>query len=352
MQKRGVLLGVLFVALTMFGFGTGCGGKGEADVKDSQTLLKDTFGPGHPIKSGRIALSLRITGSGGGFDSPVNLNLSGPFVASDKDNLPRFSVETKVGDGEQASVGLISTGKQGFITIGDQAFSLAADTYKDLQDSYAKTQAEGREQSKDATTLSALGVRPERWLTDVTSSSDSDVGGTPTIRVSGALNADGLLDDIDRVLARSGTVSGAAGAELPEGLEPKVQEALTRAIKTAKVSIEAGKEDRTLRRITLRLVLEVPADDQKVLGGLKNLDVDLDLAISELGEQQTIDAPKDAKPIDELTGALGALTQGRQAPQTTTTPAPQGSQQQYRDCLTNAGDDVAAIQQCASLIAP
>lgn len=353
---RTVVLLILAMLVPATGV-AGCGGDGGG-ADTAQTVLKDTFGPGHPIRSGRLSLSLRVAGSGAGLGEPVVVNLSGPFISAGPDTLPRFALRARIGEADQAAAGLVSTGRQGFVTVGRQAFVLTEDAYRRLQQRYRTTQRQNREQGKATPGLSALGIRPGGWLTDATATSDADVAGTPTTRVSGALNVDALLSDIDRLLARAGAVPGtAATARLPKRLDPALKEALSRSVTTAKISVDAGRSDRTLRRITLRLVLRVAPEDQKALGGLKTLDVDLDLAIADLGKVQTIPTPRNARPLSELGTALSGLTAGGAKPAppaaTTTAPAPApsaGTPKEYTDCLQRAGGDVGAIQRCADLI--
>jgi len=353
MRSRRAAVTFSLVALLLAGL-AGCGGGGGGTDK-AQALLKETFGPGHPIRSGRLSLSLHVTGSGAGLKAPIALELAGPFVSVRPGRLPNFALRARIGDTGQAAAGLLSTGKQGFVTVGDQAFVLSDEAYRQLQERYRKTQQQDQAQRKDAPGLSALGIHPADWLTDATTSEDADVAGTPTTRVSGALNADALLADIDRLLAQSGGVPQTAStAKLPKRLEPEVRKALRRSITTAKVSVDAGRSDRTLRRITLRLIMAVAPEDQKTLGGLRKLDVDLDLAIADLGKVQKIPTPKNARPLSQLGAALSAAAPS-QAPKspaaTTTTPSTTGSAtQRYTDCLRKAGDDVGAIQQCADII--
>lgn len=350
--RRAAVLLVLAVALPLGGV-VGCGSNDGGGADKAQALLKDTFGPGHPIRSGRFSLSLRVAGSGAGLGEPVIVDLSGPFVNSGQDRLPRFALQAKIGGGDQVAAGLISTGKRGFVTVGDQAFALTDDAYRQLQQRYRKTQQQDREQRKGAPGLSALGIRPAAWLADAAATTDADVEGTPTTRVSGTLNVDALLADIDRLLAQSGAVpANATTAKLPKRLAPEVKEALNRSITTAKVSVDAGKSDRTLRRITLRLIVDVAPEDQKTLGGLKKLDVDLDFAIADLGKVQQIATPKNSRPLSQLGEALSSIVpRGTQTTPQTTTPAPSGdTPQSYVECLRKAGSDVGAVQQCADLV--
>ncbi len=94
-RRAAALLGLAMLLLP--GAFSGCG-DGKAGSDTAQTLLKDTFGPGHPIKSGRFSLSLNVTGSGAGLGDPVALELKGPFVSSGPQTLPRFALQLRLGN--------------------------------------------------------------------------------------------------------------------------------------------------------------------------------------------------------------------------------------------------------------
>lgn len=355
-------LAALALVLAVVFVGAGCGDSGSGEARK---VLDETFGDQHPIDSGNLDLSLRVTGKGAGLeDSPIELTVSGPFITTDKSQLPKFALELgTVGSGDTKG-GFVSTGTKGYVTIGDQAFVLADKSYKELRDSYAKTQRENEAQQKDSTGLSALGIDPAEWLGDDTTVSDSEIGGQPTTRVAGPIDVKALLDDVGSLIGQAGTAAkGATGANTPTEIDDEQKAAIARSVKTAKVSIDTGREDRTLRAISLRLILEVAEEDRDKLGGLEKLDVDLTLSISQLNAVKSIPVPKNPQPIDDLQKALAdAVAQSGSSgggtattpDDTATTPSPStgtgDKQQQYADCLQKAGDDVAAIQRCADVI--
>ena len=92
-------------------------------------------------------------------------------------------------------------------------------------------------------------------------------------------------------------------------------------------------------------------------GSVKGGTVRFQLQLDALNKDQTIKAPTNTKPLDELlgaqTGTTGATgsTGTATTPQTTTTPAaPSGSSSSsYLQCLDKAGNDLDAVQKCADL---
>lgn len=332
----------------------GCGG---SDKPDAGKLLADTFGAGHPIRSGRLDANLRVAGSGGGLSSPFVLGASGPFTAGDPGRMPRFAIEFQFGPGAPAA-GLISTGRKGYLTLEGQPFILSAATYARMQRSYAQSRskdAAGRAQDRGG--LAALGVDPRRWIKDAKVAGERDVSGTPTFHITGSVDVAALLGDVDRILRRTGSLPRTAQTSgVPDRLDPKVRAAIERSVRDAAIEVDSGKDDHTLRRLQLRLRLAVAASDRPLLGDLRSLDIDLDVALAQLGRKQAIVAPKDARPAAELLQALSSLgTEGSSAqgtgttPQTATGTTQSSPSSAYDDCLARAGNDLRKLQSCAPL---
>ena len=100
-------------------------------------------------------------------------------------------------------------------------------------------------------------------------------------------------------------------------------------------------------------------------GGLSTGTLDFELTIADLNEPQTVEAPKNARPLSELTqliagGATGDTSTGSGSSSGTGSSAGSGtgstgsgtadSSSQYLDCISKAGSDVAEIQKCATLV--
>ena len=177
--------------------------------------------------------------------------------------------------------------------------------------------------------------------------------------------------DVNTVLGRAGgiSVAGSQPRAVPKSLTPDQRRQIERAVKSAKIDVNTGKDDRTLRRLALVLDLDVPADAQAKAGGLTTGKITFVLTIADLNKAQTIKAPVGAKPLSALTsqlqsllgsgsgGTTGSSSSGSGSSSgTSTTPgaggsgAPAGAPKKYLDCLQAAGQDVAAVQKCADLL--
>jgi hypothetical protein len=357
---------VLVLCLAALGL-VACGGGGDDDG-DVSEILADTFGEGKEVKSGRLDLSVKLNAQGvPQLSGPVTVRLSGPFESSGSGELPKFAFEASLeGGGQALKAGAVSTSEKGFVTFQDQAYVLSDELFKQFKEGYAE-QARCNEQrgkgSGTTTTFSALGVNPRAWLRDAKKAGTEEVGGADTTHITGTVDVPKLLEDVNRILARTDTSArqdpcaeqDGSGKDEQQGsrtLSEAQRKQIADAIKSAKVDIWTGAEDRTLRRINVAVKFEVPEGERKDAGGLRSGDLAFDMTIGALNEEQDISEPEDAKPFEELlqqlNGTLGGGGSGSGSGGGAQGGATGGSK--YEQCLADAGQDVAKLQECADLV--
>ena len=96
-----------------------------------------------------------------------------------------------------------------------------------------------------------------------------------------------MLADLDTLVARAGALSlPGMGAGMPR-LGGQDRAAAAAAMKTMTISLYTGADDRILRRLVVN-------------GAVENHPVALDVTFTDVGKDQTIAAPADAKPFSEL----------------------------------------------------
>ena len=181
------------------------------------------------------------------------------------------------------------------------------------------------------------------------------------MHVTSAVDVPAFLQDVNKLLARAGSAgvtgttgaAGAAGASVPSRLTDQQRTAIERSVKATSLDVFAGKSDGILRRLTINVTFDVPADLRKIAGGLTAGTFGLDLTIADLNQPQTIKAPSGARPLSDLTQAVGGATGATGAaasPSTGTTGDASSPQARYSKCLTAAGSDIAKVQACAPLL--
>lgn len=336
-----------------------CGGD-DAEDADPAAVLQETFGEGKEVKSGRLDLSLRINAKGvPQLSGPVTIALRGPFESQGGEKLPKFDFEAEITTAGQAfKAGAVSTGEKGFLKFQDTDYAVPEALYKQFKDGYAEQAKCNDEQGdkKESTTFRALGIDPRRWLKDAKNEGTEETGGADTIHVSSGIDVPKFLDDVNRVLGRADLQSDPCANDKKTEQQKEQQgtrqltadqrKKIAEAVKNARVDVWSGKDDKILRRLNVELRVE--GEGKKQTG-----DVRLDLAIGGLNQKQTIKAPTNTKPLDDLLQQLG----GGQLPGTGgsgsgsgggTPPASgsSGSGSAYEQCVAEAGGDVTKLQQC------
>jgi hypothetical protein len=369
--RRPVLpLAVLLVLAAVAGL-SACGGGGASSAgTDPTALVKETFGAGHPIRSGVLDATLDVELDGlPSFTAPINLHLGGPFQSRPNGSLPDFALDLDLTTGARPiTVGTVFTGGAGYLTIEGRAFDLGKDLYAAVREGYAKARSDASQGSTGAAgSLKALGIDPLRWLADPQSEGREDIGGTPTEHVTAAVDVDRLLQDVSVLLSRASGVASAgaaaAGALVPASLSADQRRRIADSVSSATMDVWTGEKDRTLRKLLLDVRIDVPPNLRAGAGGLKAGRITFSVTIGQLNTDQKIARPAGARPIGELRAALrqlGLLGAGSgaaggasgTAPSSTTPPAPAAGQADYAQCLADAGEDLAKVQNCAALLSP
>jgi hypothetical protein len=331
---------------------TGCGGGGG---QDPAKLLKETFGPNKPVRSGKLAVSLDLTANGlKSLKGPLSLALTGPFQSQGKGHLPKFDLSLSLNTaGTNFTAGAVSTGDKGFLRVQGQTYAVSDQLFGQFKTGYEQASAKAKDKS-GVPSFKSLGVNPLDWLKDPKNAGTETVGDAETYHVTAGIDVVRFLDDVNRLLAKAGSLG--QSARLPSSLSEAQRRDIERSVKSATLDVWTGKSDKTLRRVRVALSFAVPADVRPRAGGLRDGSLKLDILISDLNVAQTITAPANAKPLSDLGGLLGASgTDTIPAPGPTPAPAAPtttvpGTSQQYLDCLQKAGSDVAKVQECASLL--
>lgn len=347
------LIAICVTAMTLAACGGGGGGSSAAG------LLKDTFGPNHPVRSGNLSVALNLDATGfQGLKGPVVLKLTGPFQSLGKGKLPKFDLALSLSTtGTSFTAGAISTGDKGYLKLQGTTYAVTDQLFQQFKTAYEQAAAKSSSKS-GALSFKSLGVNPLDWLKDPKNAGTANVGGAETYHVTAGIDVTKFLDDVNRLLSKA---SSLGQGSLPSGLSAQQRQDIARSVSSAKLDVWTGKSDKTLRRLTVDLGISVPSDVQKRAGGLKKGELTFDLLIGDLNKPQTISAPANARPLTDLTKALGTSIGGSGSssssgagtattPSGTSTTPPSSSSSQYLDCLSKAGSDVAKVQQCASLL--
>ena len=341
-----------------------CGDDDKSDRSASE-LLSETFGGRKSVKSGKLDLNLRLDLRGlRGLEGPVAVGVRGPFEAEDPKKLPHFDFTLNLDAGGGGfSAGAVSTGEKGFVKLQGRTYDLGKPFYERLRSDWERAQKESETQAKgEGDTLSKLGIKPAGWLKDARRSGEEKVGGADTIHLVAGVDVPRFLTDVSRLLDRARRLNLPGRAEVAQ-LTAKQRRQIERSVRSARMDVWTGKSDTRMRRLALDVVLQVPQDARRDVGGLQGGRIRFNLTFADIDKGQDIRAPKGARPPEEfaqalqalgfgdITGAAGGGTQPGGGTQTTPQqPIAPDAPREYLDCLEKAGADIAEIQKCAALL--
>lgn len=332
------------------------------EEEDVQAILEETFaGEDKEVDSGRVALGLRVTPTGGTpATGPIAARLEGAFAASEEEEgLPRFDLNLSLNAGPQAfTAGVVSTGEAGFLRFQGGTFQLPEQVFAQFRQGYLQSRERSEQGDDGPQSVASLGIDPRGWLRDPQIVGEEEVGGADTIHIRADIEVAPLLEDINRLLSRAGELGVAEPGQTPEQLTEEQRRIITQAVRSARMDLWTGADDRILRRLRLEVDYAIPEEAREQAQGLTSGQLALEITIADLGEDQEIEAPEGARPLDELLGQFGGQLPGGGAPEGGVAPeegaAPEGegggAATEYDRCLEQAGGDVGAIQECAELL--
>ena len=362
MNRTRTLLAALAVAVAIPV--AGCGGDEESD-EDPAEVLEATFNNDETIESGVIDLTFDLSAEGDQGGS-LTANVTGPFV-SDPENpsgLGQLDLDVSLsGDGAAAETlgdieaGLTVTEDNLYVNYNGTDYELGTEAFEQLQ--AQQEEAAGAAESEDAALSFQEGCEQAieaqdgdpatcdfdvtAWFSDLTNEGTEDVGGADATHISGSLDVEQMLSDLFQLGA---SVPGATGGVDPALIEPQLGQ-ISEAVSGATFDVYSATEDDTLRGLDFGLELDAAAIGGAA-AGVESAGISFSVEIADVGEEQTIEAPADAKPIDDLAGDLGGAIPGlpgagAEIPEVGGGAGLEGVDPQ---CIQDAAGDPDAIQAC------
>ena len=348
---RRLVFALLFATLAL----ASCGG-GD-DKENVQDLLDNAFSSSIKSADLKIDASIQLKGSPG-LDKPVRISASGPFRINDG-KLPSADIDLKIGtDGGGQTV------TTGFLSTGDRAFVKFQDIYYEQPAAQVARANRAIAQNKDKRgSLRALGLDPRSWLSEAKVEGDEEIAGVQTRHVSGKLDVEAVMRNLNAFVRKSGsTLGGATGQTPPKPLSEDDIRKVAEVVRDPTFHVYVGKEDDIIRRVAGKIEFDVPEESRQSLGGIQSGSIEFEIELAKVNGDQQIEAPANPRPLSDLTtslggaGALPGLGGGSQE----TTPTPPSSDgttpeaqdfQDYADCLDKARpEDTEALQRCAELL--
>src|SRR3954453_5877711 len=273
----------------------GCGGGGGGSSKDARALIDKAFK--QSISSANMTLNVEAKVNGvPQLQQPISLKVSGPYQSNGKGKLPSFNWQVSVSGGGQAfSGGIISTGDNAFVNFQGTNYEVGADKVAQVNQSNGP----GR-------SLKDYGIDPQAWVKDPTEEGTENVNGVDTTHVKASIDIGRMFSDFNKTIQKAGSMSTVA----PQQLSPDTIQKIEDVVQNPKFDIYVGKDDDKIRRLSVSVDFQIPADQRAKFQGAEGGTLNFSIDFAKVGEPQTITAPANARPISELQQQLGGLAGG------------------------------------------
>jgi hypothetical protein len=297
------LFAVLAAMATVFAACGGSDSSGGSSDEDPQKVVENASLEG--VKSGNLDLTLDVK-SEGDEAGDVELNLSGPFEAGAKGDLPQLEMSAEAsgsvgGEDLNFDGGLTVLTDRAFIDYEGTDYEVDPTTFGFLKSALEQAQQQEGPESGDVTACqkAAEGIKFSQFADELTNEGSVDVDGTPTTKVSGDLNVEGAIDALIQLTedpACSSQLEAAGPLPLSELEEARGE--LSKAIKQAHVEIYVGDDD-IVRKFAAELTIQPPETSNETV------ELAMELSLSGVNEEQSFSAPSNAKPLEGLYKELG-----------------------------------------------
>ena len=329
--------------LGLCGFALTACGDDEKEKTGAQGLLDQTFGSGAAaIDNGRLNLTFQLDPKGllalGG---PIKLALDGPFAVQGKGQLPHVDVDFAATLAREIFRGtVLSTGRAAFVQLDGDSYEVDREFVAGLR--RGLTDAADSKQPG----LKALGIDPLRWISGAQERGEESIGGVDTTRISANVKVATLLADLDRLLTKAGGSGGGARGLL----SPEIRQQIADGVKTAKVDIWTGTDDKIMRQLAVRIDFAFKAGETPI-SGLEAGKINLRLRLTDVNETKlSVPAPTGARPLADLTGgSIGDFFTGIGNGLTGKGASIAGAP--FLQCITGSGGKTASLVRCISQLA-
>ena len=282
-----------------------CGGGSDSDSgssDDPQQVIDQATLEG--VESGNLDLSLNVKAAGeeGG---NIDFSLSGPFQAGAKGALPETDLEVSAhgeAGGEKLDFegGATLLSDRAYISFEGDEYEIDPTTFGFVKSGFERAQQESTGEGPEAKACQEAAAELEvgDFIDNLTNEGGVDVDGTSTTKVSGDLNVSGAIDQIIKLTENPACSSQLEMAgPLPLGDLEQAKGELSKSVKNAHASVFVGEDDNIVRKVETQGTIE-PEGDEKV-------ELEFELTLGEVNEEQTISAPSNAKPLEQLWDQLG-----------------------------------------------
>lgn len=288
-----------------------CGGSGDdpgptrAESRAAaDRLISDAIATNPAADSARISgtVDVDILGGSQPLTGETQITADGTYNLPSGASVPDLDIDVGLKHAGQALGGaIVMADRTGYIRLGTAGYK--------LPEAISRKLAEPAEAADNGLTKTGamFFINPHDWQRNARLVGETTLAGEPVQHIVADVDAKAFFLDLSRMVRFLRRLNITEALGLPDALGPKMQAALARSVTVARGEAWIGKEDKVLRRLRAHGELVVASKDRDLLLGIRRAKLDAALDISEVGDAQTISAPKIADSYGALQLTLDAL---------------------------------------------
>ena len=261
----------------------------------AQAVLDQTESNLAKIHSGDLRMHMAASAGAEGDERPVGFEVAGAFSAPTRaGELPVARLRrTRLVGGPLEPTTFVSTGQRAYLEVAGDAYELPEAQVQSLRASRAP--------AAGGAGLQRLGVA--EWARDPKLADAGHLVGVAVQRVTGEADVVRALNDIV-------TVANQLASSPGEGLGPvdaRSAEQVERAVRSSRLEVVTGKEDRLLRRLRLDVTLAAAEVRglEAALGPLAGSRLRFEIDLSGFNRKVEVQAPPSPRPLQQAPSAKG-----------------------------------------------
>jgi len=330
---RKILASALISALTMVAvvvavFTVGCGtatqnaALAQPAPTTAEGILTQALASSGNITSGTGEFNVSVAidadaaklpaGSGAFLGQPITL--SGTFAFSDNPQAAEATINASIA-GQTIPLGLKAVDDKVWIQFMGQWYEAPADM---MGTGTTGTTAKEADIAGILQALTAAGVDPTTWMTNLTLVGEDSIDGTPTYHLSGTIDINKVMTDVMKLMqdktiqgmlppigsGMMGTTGSSITMPSPQDLQG-LQSQLGAMFKNVTVDMWIAKDSYQFRQVELNASIVPPAGQDAQ--GINGIALKASVSIAPATTPLTVTPPAGAKPFSELEQSLSGL---------------------------------------------
>jgi hypothetical protein len=339
-----VLAVIVAVATAGCGTATQAAALPQAGPTDAQAILTQALASAGSITSGTGDFNVSVTIDADASKLPAGseallskpLTVSGTFAFSDNPEAAEATLNASIA-GQSIPVGLKAVDEKVWIQFMGQWYEVPADA---MGTATTGTTAKEPDVAGILQALTAAGVNPTAWMTDLTVVGEESLNGTPTYHLSGTIDMNKITTDVVKLMqdktfqgmipsigsGMMGTTGTSVTLPSQEELQT-LQSQLGTMFKSLTLDMWITKDTYQFRQVELKATIAPPAEATESTAaqatpttdtatnallagaaqGIKSISLDAKISLTPATTPVTVTPPTDAKPFSDLQQALSGL---------------------------------------------